>query len=149
MSSYLPTSNIFTSSSNGIDPYKIATGQQHVDPELFKMYLAASMTNLDSILNSSSDNGENSDNNFLGTDLFNSNYTGSTQSSSIFSSSDLIYEQMIAQANLIGKNVEAYDPDTKQIFTEKVTGVAVSGGRLYITVGGKKIPPENLISIKE
>lgn len=134
---------------NGIDPYKIASGQQYVDPKLFQLYLTASMTNMDMLLNDNS----NSDNNNNSSDIF-SNITGTSQSpfqqtASTFPSSQSVYEQMIAQSGLIGKTVSAKDPETNQVFSGKVSGVTVESGKLQIVVDGKAIAPENLISVKE
>ena len=133
-SSSLPVSN----SNNFIDPYKIARGEQYVDPQLFQLYLTASMTNIDSLFGD--DDKEDSDDVFGNSSLF---------SQSTFGTSKTIYEEMIARAGLIGKTVDAIDPTTNQIFTGKVNGVTVESGNLQIIIDGRSLPPENLRSIKE
>ncbi len=147
----LPEANysaLFNSQSSGIDPYKIASGEQYVDPELFKLYLTTSMTNMDRIL--TQDNSDTSTDNSTDFPITDFTYNSMQQNSpSSVSPSYSIYEQMIAKSNLIGKSVEAKDPETGSILTGKVSGITVESGKLEVLVNGKKIPPENLISVKE
>lgn len=129
--------------SSLLDPYKIISSGQTVDPELFKLYLTASMTNLDALFG---EEKEDKDDIFNTNSLFSNPYS---QSPTEISSSTSVFNEMIARANLIGKTVDAYDPETGNIFTGRVSSVTVDGGKVAIVVGEKKIPPENLISIKE
>lgn len=57
--------------------------------------------------------------------------------------------EMIARANLIGKKVQAVNPENGEIFDGKVESVSQEAGTLLINVGGINIPPENLVTIKE
>jgi len=57
--------------------------------------------------------------------------------------------EMIARSNLIGKTVEAVDPQTGQTITGKVQSVTYEGSLLLFDVGGKLIPPENLRKVSE
>jgi hypothetical protein len=59
------------------------------------------------------------------------------------------YMEMIAQSGLIGKTVQAMNPQTKQMFTGKVNSVSVENGILLIDVAGIKISPEYLIKITQ
>lgn len=57
--------------------------------------------------------------------------------------------EMIAKANLIGKNVQAINPENGETFEGKVGSISSEGGTLLINVGGVNIPPENLVTIKQ
>ncbi len=158
MDNYFPTVNLPTSSyslpsaNSVIDPYQIARGQQHVDPQLFQLYLTSSMSNLDSILFGDNNNNNQEDSLFGSANpLASYPYanTQTAQSSSIFPSSYSMFEQMINRAGLIGKTVDARDPNSSGIMSGKVTGVTTESGQLQIIVNGTTIPPENLVSIKE
>lgn len=147
---FLPATSVQSASnpfslpnSNPIDPYKIANGEQYVDPQLFQLYLTASMTNVDLLFNDNKNDDNNSG------DIFSNSSVFPQQSNSSFPSAQSVYEQMIAQSGLIGKTVDAHDPETNQIFSGKVTGVTVESGKLQIIVNGITIPPENLVSVKE
>ena len=55
--------------------------------------------------------------------------------------------ELIARSNLIGKNVEAINPATKQKFTGEVKSVILERGMLLIDIDGIKVPAENLLKV--
>lgn len=137
-----PASNTNLSSGNIIDPYAIATSKNGPsNPELFKLYLAASMTNVDALF------GDNDNDN--SSDAYSTLFPTQQTANSTFSPAATVYEEMITRSNLIGKTVDAFDPESKKIVTGKVSGVTVESGKLLIIVNGKGLSPENLVTIKE
>jgi hypothetical protein len=126
--------------------------------DMFQILLQQNMNNMMSSFNPLFNNEEEnssssffgSASNFLpssnlnnGTDLF-GQVTG--QSSNTTNSPIL---EMIARSNLIGKTVEAVDPQTGSVITGKVQSVTYEGSLLLFDVGGKLIPPENLRKVSE
>ncbi len=147
MENLFSTSLPQTTASSMIDPYKIARGEQQVDPKLFQAYLRASVANVDALFG---DDKQTDDADVFGTAQdAPSQYSNIPQAANVFPDSSQVYEQMINKSGLIGKTVDATDPETKQIITGKIAGVTVESGKLQILINGKAIPPENLLSIKE
>ena len=137
-----PAGNSSLSSGNIIDPYAIATSKNGPsNPELFKLYLAASMTNVDALFGDNNDDNSN--------DAYSTLFPTQQTANSLFSSSASVCQEMLTRSNLIGKTVEILDPESNKIITGKVTGVTVESGKLLILVNGKSLPPENLVTIKE
>lgn len=125
------------------------------DAQMFQLMLQQNLNKMisstDSMFSSSSDDDNSSDSFFGGASDYLSSVSGSTQtsSSSIYGSgtnSSPILE-MIARSNLIGKTVEATDPSTGQVISGKVNSVFYENNILLFDVGGKKIPPENLLKV--
>lgn len=148
----LPTNDPLAALST-FDVNKFNAISQHTDPETFKNYLVASIMKIfDS--NNNDSNKNNSD--IFG--IFNASAANSTYTNPTFTPSSntspiqasSIYEDMILKAKLIGKKVEAKNAEGK-LFTGIVEGVAVESGtnNVLMVVSGEKIPPQNLISIKE
>lgn len=126
------------------------------DAQTFQLMLQQNMnkmiSGMDSLFESNSDNNSSSSDSFFGSSGdFLSSVTGSTQTSDsgIYGSgantSPIL--EMIARSNLIGKTVEATDPSTGQTISGKVNSVFYENNILLFDVGGKKIPPENLLKV--
>jgi len=125
------------------------------DAQTFQLMLQQNMnkmiSGMDSIFSSGSDNDNSSDSIFGSSDDYLSSITGSTQTSgsgiygSGVNSSPIL--EMISRSNLVGKTVEATDPNTGQVISGKVNSVFYENNILLFDVGGKKIPPENLLKV--
>jgi hypothetical protein len=57
------------------------------------------------------------------------------------------YFELIARSALIGKMVDAIDPDTGKQFSGEVKSVSIENGQLIIDVSGTKIAPESLVKV--
>lgn len=138
------------------------TGSPYTNPDFLKLYIAQLDNQAYNTLFGDEDQLNNAifgEGSVFGTtpastsDLFGGLGSATTNptdiSGALTSTGGSQYLQMIAQSNLIGKTVQALDPTTRQPFTGRVNSVSVENGILLLDVGGKKIPPENLIKITE
>ncbi len=137
------------------------TGSAYTNTDTFQVFLQQNMQNDFDILfgdeqtnanasvlgeNSIFNSSPNSNSPFYGGNISNSSYpsdlAGLTNSSGVSPALE-----MIARANLIGKNVDAIDPTTRKTFSGKVQSVSVEGGIILINVDGVSVPPENLLKV--
>lgn len=162
MPSYIPP---LTNTNHGtLDPSLFTrTGSAYTDPSFLKLYMAQlDQQSFDTLFG---DEGLN--NSIFGSDSSNVFATSPSSTSDLFGGtgsanlpSDIAggnlsqiggsqYLEMVAKSNLIGKTVSAVDPATKQQFTGKVESVSLDNGVLLLTVGGKKVPIESILSISQ
>jgi len=130
------------------------------DADTFRLLMQQNLNNMISSFNplfSSEEEEENSSSSFFGSagnflpssDLnTGTNPYGQFTNQASTTNNPIILE-MISRSNLIGKTVEAIDPQTGQTITGKVQSVTYEGSLLLFDVGGKLIPPENLRRVSE
>ncbi len=140
------------------------TGTAYTDPNTFKLYMAQQNQNNVNILFGDEEQFNNSifgDTSVFGatpsstSTLFGgvgsatlpSDLAGLSSTGGIASGSQ--YFELIAKSYLIGKTVEAVDPNTHKTFTGKVISVHKENEILKINVGGVDVLPENIIKVSQ
>lgn len=141
--------------------YTSQVSSAYSNPELFQLQLNQAMNSMTAnILFGDEDTKNNAvfgdSSALLGSTDLSSIYGSSGSSNSLSdlfgsmgTSTSLNYIQLIAQAYLVGKNVEAINPETKRSFTGTVNSVSLDRGQVLIDIGGIQVPPEYLLKVTQ
>lgn len=159
---YSPIVPLSNTDRGTIDPTQFSrTGSPYTNPDFFKLYMAQlDQKSFDTLFAEEGMNNSifGDSNSIFGTvpsstDTLFGGTGGATLPSDIggglSTTGGSQYMELIARSNLVGKIVEAINPQTKQKFTGKVDSVLVDNGILLIEVGGVKVPPEYLVKITQ